>query len=124
MKALRELFHRRLVPQRRQRRLLREAGGNLFERPLQVVAGDRVGRDRRLGSVGGERLPRRAIGLTARRETARGLHRREGVRKICAGFSVDLPGREALPIEQHLEADEIAAGRRPDFDEPISAPQA
>jgi hypothetical protein len=33
------------------------------------------------------------------------------VRKVRAGPSVDQTWRKTLPIEQHLEADEIAAGQ-------------
>src|SRR5581483_4561021 len=114
VKALGKLFHRRLVAERREFRLLFDARWNTFERPLQILGGYFVGRDRgRL--LWRKRLPRRAISLACRGNAVGGLHRRQRMGEVGSGISVDLPGGKALAIEQHLKREKIPAAKRRRF---------
>ena len=110
MKSLGELLFDRLIPERGKRCLIDELWRNaLLERPFHIVAGDGVGLNRGLGSLR-ERFPRRAIRSAAGGQALRRLQRRERVRKRGAGLAVNLSRRKPLPVQQDLEADEIAAG--------------
>src|SRR4029434_2579841 len=98
----------RAVVQRGELGLVRQLGRDRrLERSLHVGVGERVGGDRRFAAAA-KRLPRGAVRGT-RRQLARCLEYRERARKIRPRFAVDLAPRDALPIEQHLKTDEVAA---------------
>src|SRR5262249_22138168 len=107
-----ERLERQRVRQRGQRRLLLEVARNLRrEGSFHVGFGDRVRRGERARGFTAERMPERAVRLCRRRQVFSLLRRRDRVRKIDAGLAVDLAGREALTVEQHLEAERVAAGQ-------------
>src|SRR5206468_12316923 len=81
----------------------------LLEGAFEIIGRERIGGDRGSRPVTAKRLPRCAIRLSARGKFFCGLQRGQGVRKICAGFPVDLPWGKSLPIQNTLETDEVAA---------------
>ena len=107
MESFGKALEERLVAEPRQLRLLDQILRNRpGERARRVLVRDRiVGEDR----LSAERLARRAVGRTGYWKSLHLLERAQCARGVCAGPAVNLAGRKAGAIQEHLEDDQVLA---------------